>query len=187
MCCSHLRCTLSGRVQLTISLNRAQFVRSLWSLAGVVTMLILALIETMIGEWSEDKSKHDFELIIADGIPLQTQKSITSGNMFLSDDQYVGSPVETCNRFFAWMHLISSRPFGLMVREPQNGCLALKSPPAMKRDPSVFKNCSFLIACLAGEYNADITQHRQLMKYWWPVYDPIGIHVAVHVELTSQL
>jgi hypothetical protein len=49
------------------------------------------------GEWSEDRSKHDFASAKSWGIPFVTQKSARSGRLLLSDGQYVGSPID---RFF---------------------------------------------------------------------------------------
>jgi hypothetical protein len=45
------------------------------------------------GEWSEDRSKHDSATAKSLGIPFVAQKSTRSGSLFLSDGQYVGSPM----------------------------------------------------------------------------------------------
>ena len=72
-------------------------------------------IVTIIGVWSEDKSSEDSAAIEAFRIPFVIQKSIKSGSLFGSDGQYVGLPVDTCDRFIASMVLKSSRPFGEII------------------------------------------------------------------------
>ena len=72
---------------------------------------------------------------------------------------YVGSPVEICFKLFACMQLNNCRPFGLTVREPQSGCLALKPPPTINLEPSDIKKkayWTFLIACRGGQYMAEM-------------------------------
>jgi hypothetical protein len=58
------------------------------------------------------------------GIPFVTQKSTTSGSLFLSVDQYVGSPVDMCLKFLSVV-LIILRPLGDISLDPQLVCLGL--------------------------------------------------------------
>jgi hypothetical protein len=58
-------------------------------------------------------------------IPFVTQKSTRSGSLFLSDGQYMGSPVDRCFKLFLFIILSTSRPLGVMSLDPQWVCLAL--------------------------------------------------------------
>jgi hypothetical protein len=83
----------------------------------------VSLIKT--GECSEDRSKHDFATAKSWGIPFVKQKSTRSGSLFLSDGQYVGSPVDRCFKLILSVALSISRPLGVMSLDPQSVCLAL--------------------------------------------------------------
>jgi hypothetical protein len=48
------------------------------------------------GEWSKNRSKHDFATAKSWGIHFVTQKSTRSGSLLLPDGQYVGSPIDWC-------------------------------------------------------------------------------------------
>jgi hypothetical protein len=52
------------------------------------------------GEWSEDRSKHDFVTAKSLGIPTR------SGSLLLSDGQYVGSPTDRCFKLFLSIALL---------------------------------------------------------------------------------
>jgi hypothetical protein len=69
---------------------------------------------TKTGEWSEDKSRHDFATAKSEEIPFVTQKSIRSGILFTSDGQYVGCPVERWVRLLLSIVLSRTRPRGVM-------------------------------------------------------------------------
>jgi hypothetical protein len=66
--------------------------------------------------------------------PFVTQKSTRSGRIFLSDGQYIGSPIGRCFKLFLSIVLSSSRPLGAMSLDPQSECFS-KPPPAMNRRP----------------------------------------------------
>jgi hypothetical protein len=55
---------------------------------------VISVIKTR--DWSEDRSKHDFATAKFRGIPFVAKKSTRSGRLFLSDGQYVGSPIDRC-------------------------------------------------------------------------------------------
>jgi hypothetical protein len=63
--------------------------------------------------------KNDYATAEAWGIPFVTQESTRSSSLFLSDDQYVGSPVDGCFKLFLSMVLSTSRPLGVMSLTPQ--------------------------------------------------------------------
>ena len=63
---------------------------------------------------------------------------------------------------------------GVIKRDPQFVCLALKSPPAKNFAPNVSKNdenCSLEMECLGGQY-------RALTTIFDPLLDVILIDVA---------
>jgi hypothetical protein len=61
------------------------------------TVVVLKDINT--GEWSDDKSRHDFALRQWFGIPLTTQKSIKSGTFFYmtTNKSLYNQSVYTCS------------------------------------------------------------------------------------------
>jgi hypothetical protein len=77
------------------------------------------------GEALEDRSKHYFATAKSWRIPFVTQKSTRSGSLFLSDGQYVGSPIDRCFKLFLSIILSTSRPLGILSLYPQSVCLAL--------------------------------------------------------------
>jgi hypothetical protein len=81
--------------------------------------------EIITGEWSVDKSKHDFAFRQWLGMPLITQKSMKSGTFFVSVGQYIGSPVKRCARLLASIVMKSCLPLGVTILERQLGYLAL--------------------------------------------------------------
>jgi hypothetical protein len=64
------------------------------------------------GQWWEDRSKHDFAIVKSQGMPFVTQKSSRSGSLFLSDDKYVGSPIDRCFKLLLSIFLDGSCPLG---------------------------------------------------------------------------
>jgi hypothetical protein len=52
----------------------------------------------------EDRSKHDFATAKSWGILSVTQKSTRSGSLFLSDGQYVGSPIDRYFKLLRFFH-----------------------------------------------------------------------------------
>lgn len=67
------------------------------------------------------------------------KKSKTSGFLRRSVGQWVGERVDKMFAFRSWMAVRSSRPLGLMSREAQYVCLALKSPPMMEDWPAAWR------------------------------------------------
>jgi hypothetical protein len=77
------------------------------------------------GEWSEDRSRHNFATEKSWGIPFVTQKFSRSGSLFLLDGKYEGSPADRCFKLFLSIVLSTSRPLGTVSLDPQLVCLAL--------------------------------------------------------------
>jgi hypothetical protein len=71
------------------------------------------------------------------GMHFVTQKSVWSGSSFLSDGQYVGSPVDRCVKLLPSIVMSSSRPFNEMSLDPQSVRFALLSPSETNRRPRV--------------------------------------------------
>jgi hypothetical protein len=86
------------------------------------------------GEWSEDRSELDVATAKCRRAPFVTQNSTRSGSLFLSDGQYVGSPVDV---LFPPIVLSTSRLLAVTSLDQQSICLALWSPPAINRRPRV--------------------------------------------------
>jgi len=74
---------------------------------------------TKTGEWSEDRSELDSAVKVCGGTRRATAKSRRSEIFRLSVGQYIGSPVEICVRLSVCMALRSSRPLGVISRDPQ--------------------------------------------------------------------
>src|SRR6266576_5919807 len=84
-------------------------------------------------------------------------KSIRSGILPSSDGQYVGLFGVAKSQLYEFIALISSRPLGVIRREPHAVCFALKSPARMNCFPILPKtstNISLEILCLGGQYIA---------------------------------
>jgi hypothetical protein len=72
------------------------------------------------GEWSEDGPKHDFTTAKCWGVLFVTFKSTRSGSLFLSDGQYVGSPVDRRFKLCLSIVLNTRRPLGVINLNPQS-------------------------------------------------------------------
>lgn len=106
-------------------------------------------------------------------MPLQAKKSITSGSLFLSEGQCVGSEVDIVVRLLLSIDSFSCLPLVVISLEPQWECLEFQSPPAINLGPRVLKkcvNCSSLILCFGGQYIEDMLM--------FPVFDSTAIVVA---------
>jgi hypothetical protein len=56
--------------------------------------------------------------ILSEVVPFETQKSTRSGSLFLSDGQYVGSPIDRCFKLLPSIVLCSLCPLGVMGLDP---------------------------------------------------------------------
>jgi hypothetical protein len=71
----------------SICRNKFQFLFLFVKDGGLVHSTVEVLREIRTGEWSDDKSKHDFAFRQLLGMPLIAQKSIKSGTFFVSVGQ----------------------------------------------------------------------------------------------------
>src|SRR6266576_984277 len=86
-----------------------------------------------------------------------------------SDGQYVGLFGVAKSQLYAFIALISSRPFGVIRCEPHAVSFALKSPARMNCFPILSKtstNISLEILCLGGQYTAPILVSLLLYEVW---------------------
>jgi hypothetical protein len=85
-------------------LKRSQFV-CLWLVIGCISFFsacVFSVIKT--GECLEGGSKYNFATVKSWGTTFVTQKFTRSGSLFLSDGQYVGSPVYRVSSCFSFHH-----------------------------------------------------------------------------------
>jgi hypothetical protein len=80
---------------------------------------------TITGEWSDERSKHDFSIAKFWVIPSVTQKSSRSGSLFQSDGQYLVSPMERCYRLFFFHCFEYFATSACDESVPHTACLAL--------------------------------------------------------------
>jgi hypothetical protein len=125
MSSSVLRETFKVSFSLTRQIKSSQFVCFLLRLGCFSLFCATAVSVIKTGEWSEDRSKHDFGTAKFWRIPSVTQKSTESGSLFLSVGQYVGSPVDRCFKLLLSSVLSSSRHLGVIILDPQSVCFAL--------------------------------------------------------------
>jgi hypothetical protein len=90
---------------------------------------------------------------------LKIKKRYRFGVLLMYVRQSVGSPLDIICSLFSYMVWYSSRPLGVIKREPQYWCFALKSPPTRNLCPSELMKalyCSFLIAWRGRKYMAEM-------------------------------
>jgi len=104
-----------------------------------------------IEEWSEHRSNKFFTKWLKFGGILATNISRISGRFLGDDGQYVGlggARIDNCLLLTAFSRAC---PFGLVVWQPHDWCLAFRSPPMMKywlRSLKKFSKCVYVILWL---------------------------------------
>jgi hypothetical protein len=94
--CFNVLLGLRGIFKVNLSLKSSQFVCLLLKIGSFSWFSASAVSVIKIGKWSEDRWKHDFATAKSWGMLFVAHKSTRCRSIFLSDDQYVGSPAERC-------------------------------------------------------------------------------------------
>jgi hypothetical protein len=124
--CFNVFLVFKGKFKVNVSLTRLlKLSRFVWLLLKIgVFPWFNASALSVIGEWSEDMSKHDFAKAKSWGMPSVAHKSTRSSSLSLSDVQYVGSPVDRCFKLLLSIVSGSSRPLNEMSLHPPLVCFA---------------------------------------------------------------